>query len=419
MAARAWKNAQSAFEFFFDEDYYEARLLVQVRCCAFSAVRLKKLFENGIAKQQAFAKRARTKDWKCKLQNSVRAQHAWIKKQSRCAPDMCFRGLDGKHVLPISMNSFVQLDMHGAAVTDIFREGEPDHDVFFQQCGHFIPTVDVDLPPTTGDILRQAVASMPLSSAGLDAWKVGDLRLLALYSPWVFDSLPVLLSAVERAVRWPVSTICGYTTLIPKGDEAPERPLDLGPITVLSAIYRLWARVRCRQLAAVWQEAWSHPGIWAGRKGRGPEPLLLEVCLDLELTVDDSKAAGLSFDLSEAFDRVPRELLGKILERMSMPTCVLAPYMGRLRSATCRYKIGVCLDLEQRIWGGILQGCPLSILAMNAVVNIWFFATSSAVLSCLPQSYLDDVSVTASAEDADVCYPEGRLNGRRQVYHQH
>ena len=121
----------------------------------------------------------------------------------------------------------------------------------------------------------------------------------------------------------------------------------------------------------------------------------------MELTADDSEVAGLSFDLSRAFDRVPRELLGKILGRMSMPTCVLAPYMGMLRHATRRYKIGVCLDLEQQIWGGILQGCPLSILAMNAVVNIWLLATSSAVPCCFLRSYVDDVSVTASAEDAD------------------
>ena len=400
VVVRVWKNAQSAFEFLRDEDYYEACFLLHGRCCASSASRLKNLFENGIAQQQSFAKRARIKDWKCKLQNSVRAQHAWIKKQSRCAPDMCFRGLDGKRTANVH-EQFRAVRHAWSAVTDIFRDGEPDHDVFFQQYGHFIPTVDVDLPAITGDILRQAIASMPLSSPGLDAWKVGDLRLLVLYAPWVFDSLAVLLSDVERTGRWPVSTICGYTTLIPKGDEAPEGPLDLRPITVLSAIYRLWARVRCRQLAAVWQEAWSHPGIWGGRKGRGPEPLLLEICLDMELTADDSKVASLSFDLSKAFDRVPRDLLGKILGRMSMPTCVLAPYMDMLRHATRRYKIGVCLDLEHQIWGGILQGCPVSILAMNAVVNIWLLATSSAVPSCFPRSYVDDVSVTASAEDAD------------------
>ena len=213
VAVRAWKNAQSVFEFLCDEDYSEARFLLHGRCCASSDSRLKNLFENGIAKQQSFAKRARIKDWKCKLQNSVRAQHAWIKKQSRCAPDMRFRGLDGKRTANLH-EQFRAVKHAWSAVTNIFRHGEPDHDVFFQQYGHFLPTVDVDLPAITGDILRQAIASMPLSSPGLGAWKVGDLRLLVLYAPWVFDSLAVLLPPLSGPADGRVSSICGYTTLI-------------------------------------------------------------------------------------------------------------------------------------------------------------------------------------------------------------
>ena len=42
-----------------------------------------------------------------------------------------------------------------------------------------------------------------------------------------------------------------------------------------------------------------------------------------------------------------------------------------LRHATRRYKLGNPADSEFKLNGGILQGCPFSMIAMNAVVNIW------------------------------------------------
>ena len=170
---------------------------------------------------------------------------------------------------------------------------------------------------------------------------------------------------------------------------------------MLSCIYRIWGRARCRQLAADWQEAWAHNGVWGGRSGRGPEPLLMELCMDLESASSQRKVAGVSFDLVKAFDRVPRELLGKILGKMGMPGCVLRPYLYMLRKATRRYKLGVCLDVAEPIWGGILQGCPLSMIAMNCVVQIWLAATTSEVPNSFPRSFVDDVAATVIEEDDD------------------
>lgn len=158
------------------------------------------------------------------------------------------------------------------------------------------------------------------------------------------------------------------------------------------------ARIRARQLGATWQECWAHSELWGGRIGRGAEPLFTAVCsdssLDLELCPDDCHIAGLSFDLSKAFDRIPRELLGKLLQRMSMPVNVHKPYMGLLRFATRRFKLDPWLDKSQPIYGGILQECPLSMIAINAVANIWLRFLSSTAVTSRPRSYVDDVSVT-------------------------
>ena len=151
------------------------------------------------------------------------------------------------------------------------------------------------------------------------------------------DELALILQRVEDTGSWPSSVIAGYTTLIPKSDQPPGNPLDMRPIAVLGSVYRLWARVRAKQLGATWQERWAHTGMWGGRVGRGPQPLLLEVALDLELAGEHEHAGGLSFDLSKCFDRVPHGLLEEVLDRMRMPTCVKRPYLAMLRSATRRY----------------------------------------------------------------------------------
>ncbi len=89
--------------------------------------------------------------------------------------------------------------------------------------------------------------------------------------------------------------ISGFTTLIPKGDSPPTAPTELRPITVLSTIYRLWSRIRVKQVSKTWESIWHH-GIWGGRPGRGPEPLLYVLCLEVEISATQV-FGGLSFDL--------------------------------------------------------------------------------------------------------------------------
>ena len=138
----------------------------------------------------------------------------------------------------------------------------------------------------------------------------------------------------------------------------------------------------------------------------------MDVSLDLE-AASAAHTAGLSFDLSKAFDRVPRELLGKILRQMAMPSRVLGPYMYMLRHATRRYKLGSSLDKPQALFGGILQGCPLAMLSMNALCNVWLSSLSHVAPSSYPRSYVDNISVTFSEAS-----PENLVATCRAIYNE-
>ena len=57
-----------------------------------------------------------------------------------------------------------------------------------------------------------------------------------------------------------------------------------------------------------------------------------------------------------------------------------------------------------------LAGCPLAMLSMNAICNIWL-RSLEATVPCFPRSYVDDVSVTVM-EDS----PEALIKACRDVY---
>ena len=398
-ALRTWANAFRALDDLDDQAYWEARSLLSGRCSHDSAARLQQLFENAIVKVQREQKQQRIKAWKHKLQSSLRAQHSWLRNDGQSSSGFCFAGPDGARTANVQQQ-FQAVRDAWRAVNELFKDGEPDHSEFFRKYEKYISSSPVELPPLTPDLLKSEILSIPLSCPGLDAWKFQDLKLLVRSAPWVFDELCECLVTIEQQGTWPQSLISGFTSLIPKCEQPPEVPTDLRPITVLGGIYRIWARIRAKQLGAMWQELWAHGGMFGGRQGRGPEPLLFAVCLDLESTSQSCSVGGISFDLAKAFDRIPRELLGRILRRMSLPSCVLRPYMGMLRKATRRYKLGVCLDAPQTVYGGILQGCPLSMMALNCVVNIWLRSLSDKVPRCRPRAYADDVSITTDGSSS-------------------
>ena len=392
LARRTWKNAARCLSDLSEDEMAEARQLLLGRCQLESVVRLRSIFETAIVRVQREQKHARIASWKAKLQSSVRAQHTWLRNDG-IVDGFCFQGADGHRTANVA-EQFEAVREAWRAVNELFKDGEPDHAEFFRQYNGYIAPHEVALPELSADMLRQDILSAKVSSPGLDGWSYPDLKILAQYAPWVYDELCSLLRTVERIGKWPSALISGFTTLIPKSADPVCSPTDLRPITVLSSIYRVWARIRARQLGKHWQDGWAHDGMFGGRQGRGCEPLLFQVALDLEGASDDTLVGGLSFDLAKAFDRVPRELLGRILRKMALPCCVLQPYLAMLRTASRRYKLGVCLDQAQPVYGGILQGCPLSMIALNAIINIWLKALNAEVPGCKPRAYADDVSVT-------------------------
>ena len=95
----------------------------------------------------------------------------------------------------------------------------------------------------------------------------------------LLERLAAFYNLVEDTGVWPKSLQQALVTLIPKGDGA--NPIDMRPISVMSAVYRLWA---CARLVDVkrWQEQWASPCHHGYTAGHGPEDIFWSGALHVE-----------------------------------------------------------------------------------------------------------------------------------------
>eukprot|EP00972_Heterocapsa_arctica_P074534 11000977-Heterocapsa_arctica.AAC.1 len=103
---------------------------------------------------------------------------------------------------------------------------------------------------------------MPSKAHGLDNWSVDDFKSLPTRA---LEGLLVILLYVERFHVWPDASMWSRMALCPKaGSDSTD---DLRPLTILSIIYRLWARLRWAELAA-WIVTWIDATVYGGIERR-------------------------------------------------------------------------------------------------------------------------------------------------------
>ena len=166
-----------------------------------------------------------------------------------------------------------------------------------------------DLSPLTAADLAAALARTPShTSEGVDGWHVSDLSLLP-QEAW--QEFATVCALVEAGAPWPDALTFGRIVLIPKGSthQGLIDAASLRPITVLSQLFRLWGRARMAALTP-WARQWTLP-LQAGLAGgMGAAELLWSTAAEVEsAVVGQCLMAGVSFDLTKAFDTVAWEVL--------------------------------------------------------------------------------------------------------------
>ena len=222
---------------------------------------------------------------------------------------------------------------------------------------------------------------------GLDGLGPAEIKQLP---DAILEYLRVFFDLIEMKRVWPRALTVAAVTLIPKGEGGA--PLAQRPISVMPVVYRLWAATRARH-SLPWQETWICEDQHGCRPQHGTSGVLLRVAAELEAAMLNGEAvAGLSLDFAKAFDNVPVAIALAILQEHGLSNEILHPLIdmhGRLRR---RFKIRGYLGQPFGATNGIMQGCPLSVLLLNASVSVLTKSGQSEHDTVICPSYVDDTS---------------------------
>ena len=196
---------------------------------------------------------------------------------------------------------------------------------------------------------------------------------------------------------WPEALTHAAVTLIPKGEGC--EPLNQRPLPILPIIYRVWAAARCSQ-CNVWQEDWITDGQHGARVKHGTTDALLPITAEMELAMlNGNRVYGAALDLSKAFDNIPQAITLEILMRMGMSWRILNPLKDMYGRLKRYFKIRGYLGSPFTATNGIMQGCPMSVLMLNALIGVLARVLHRGVSPLINQSFVDDVTLLAKTED--------------------
>ncbi|KAJ9450221.1 RNA-directed DNA polymerase from mobile element jockey [Diplonema papillatum] len=105
-----------------------------------------------------------------------------------------------------------------------------------------------------------------------------------------------------------------------------------------------------------------------------------------------------ALDFAKCFDRVPQGIVLRLAEGMGLDARILRPLRAMYRGMKRRFKLPLGVGSEFEVTNGILQGCPLSVILINALLSIVLRAVSARVPEVSSESLADDATLFASVE---------------------
>ncbi|KAJ9468274.1 Retrovirus-related Pol polyprotein from type-1 retrotransposable element R2 [Diplonema papillatum] len=272
---------------------------------------------------------------------------------------------------------------------------EPCYEAFKAEYAEYIrgrPMVCRDL---TGDDLRSVLGKKQRAGVpGVDGWSTAELKKLPLP---LLNALAEVFNAIEATGTWPNALLEAAVTLIPK-DETLD-PLALRPITVTSAVYRLWASTRLRDVVQ-WQEGWIADSQHGFRPKHGTVDVVFEIASQIEEALLTGKELyGVALDFAKCFDKVPRDVVLKLVGDLGLHERILGPLRDVYARLRRRYKLHMGLGDIFYTTNGILQGCPLSVILINALLSIVVRRVDD-VGGVTSESFADDLTLLTRLREA-------------------
>ncbi|KAJ9462593.1 hypothetical protein DIPPA_09399 [Diplonema papillatum] len=121
-----------------------------------------------------------------------------------------------------------------------------------------------------------------------------------------------------------------------------------------------------------WMLAWVPEGMRGAIPKRGADDVMYAIGLRIEHAAECGKPLfGLSVDFMKCFDRLPHEIMFRLMEVMGLDPGVLRAMEVVYGSMQRHFKTARAVGEPFVATNGILQGCPLSVLFLNALIAVW------------------------------------------------
>ena len=133
----------------------------------------------------------------------------------------------------------------------------------------------------------------------------------------------------------------------------------------------MWAGV-CMEDALRWQERWVHQEAYGFRphKGALDAATVLTLLVELAQALNTPRVEA-GTDYTKCFDLIPQAISMAVLEEHGIDAGVLRAFRGMYSQLRRLFKIKGSLGAWWAATNGVLQGCPLNVIVINALTTTW------------------------------------------------
>ena len=280
---------------------------------------------------------------------------------------------------------------------DIFSSSTPK----VQMAWHLQGALNFSLEEIRSALRRlSAKKALPVGQAPALLWQSGEDNIVnIIHQDWAIRFQP-------RQLEFPPAWHETHTVLIPKPGKPPTSPSNLRPISLLPAIPKTLARIAADRLKPFLEEAAFNMPQFAYLTKRQTLDSIDRVaahCVNIRIRIAENRhnpfrtrarasftgGMQLSLDMAKAFDRMPRTLLLRSLERTHAPADLIVLIMFIHDNACMKFQRNQHSQVIHT-GSGIRQGCGLAPL-------LW--AAYSLLLFSTMLRYLNVDQLTGFADD--------------------
>lgn len=221
-------------------------------------------------------------------------------------------------------------------------------------------------------------ASISLFKQSLQGTKKKNMRGSCKFSTVELQRIPdslieiliKIFEAIEAGKAWPKQWMSAFVVFLPKVEDA-KAPCELRPITVISKIYRVWARMHALQIIT-WASQNVAPLIGGGVRDVNPQELMTYIQFVIEShSVHCQSMQGLVLDIQKAFNNLHRGILENIFRKLGIPEWIIVPYCSMMKQVVRQLVFPTFVSEGIPSTCGVPEGCPLAVVGMLAfTVNL-------------------------------------------------